>query len=775
MAFVASAVLLGVGEEEGRAYVGPTGVESPASETPPRSPQRDEAAAGPRTGPVAGPDGPPNAHPRRAEDGKRERRPVRNVRVKPRRAPPSEPGRASSIVTRQDIDEMLPRSAPDALRNEPGVYVQQTAHAQASPYVRGLTGQQTVMFFDGVRLNNSTFRQGPNQYFFTIDARTIQQLEVIRGSASTRYGSDALGGALLSTPIEPSMDTGDRPVVVHGRAIARTSTADAEKGGRAQLDLSHKGKLGFFGGVGYRDVGQLRSGGRVREPATGEPQKVPPVFEDDDKTQRGTGFGELTADARLVWQPTKRHRWTLAYYDYRQYDAPRTDKCPPPTAPQDECLKYDEQFRTLAYGKYETRHGPAAARDVSVVLSYQRQHEDRELRRGSPSASLLDGIDDVHSVGAALRLRTKDFELAPWLDLALAYGADAYFDRIHSRASIVYTDVDISDPLSRGQYLDKADYVTSGAWSELQTRLGDHVRLRGGGRFAAVHAEADGDPDSESASVDRTWLAGVGSGGIVAQAVPWLAFVFNVDQGFRAPNLDDLTSRQQTGPGFQFENADLRPERSLSLEGGMQIRHPVVEVDAYVFQTIVEDMIQRAPRTVEQCPMGDPGCGASQTRFQLVNLDGKAVIRGADGGIRVYLPWDLDVRAAVSWARGDGPNPVAAMSPDQPARMPLSRIPPLNGSAELGWRPAFGFFAIGSVRWALLQDRLALQDTDDRRIPRGGTPGFVVFDLRAGYRLEPWMLLSVVLENVGDAAYRYHGSSVNGAGRGLLVEAQFGF
>ena len=40
-------------------------------------------------------------------------------------------GRASTVVSRRDLDERSPRSAPDALRWEPGVYVQQTAHSQA--------------------------------------------------------------------------------------------------------------------------------------------------------------------------------------------------------------------------------------------------------------------------------------------------------------------------------------------------------------------------------------------------------------------------------------------------------------------------------------------------------------------------------------------------------------------------------------------------------------------------------------------------------------------
>ena len=229
---------------------------------------------------------------------------------------PEHEERASTVVRRRDIEERLPRSAPDALRYEPGVYVQQTAHSQGSPYVRGVTGQQTIMMFDGIRLNNSTFRQGPNQYFFTIDSRTVQRLEVVRGAASTRYGSDAMGGALLAAPIQPSLALGDRRWVVRPRAGIQGATADGELGGRAQLEVGYRGKLGFVGGVGYRDVGQLRTGGPIRSPATGKPA-LTPRFADDGVTQLGTGFRELTADGRLVWQASERTRLTLgaAYRD----------------------------------------------------------------------------------------------------------------------------------------------------------------------------------------------------------------------------------------------------------------------------------------------------------------------------------------------------------------------------------------------------------------------------------------------------------------------------
>lgn len=745
----------------GRGYEGPTAIDDP----PERAVEPEPAVAEPEHGePTYAPDVVGEAAP--DPD-------VREIRVGTPETPRQNPDRSGSRVELQDLRERLPRSAPDALRYEPGVYVQQTAHGQASPYVRGLTGQQTVLYFDGIRLNNSTFRQGPNQYFFTVDSHSLQSLEVVRGSASTRYGADALGGALLSTPIEPDLEESKGRVVAHGTAAARTATADGQAGGRATLSLAAKGKFAILGGIGYRNVGQLRSGGPVTSPATGEPHNVPPAFEVDGKTQKGTGFRELTGDGRMIWQPRRRFRFTVGYYDYRQYDAPRTDKCPPPTAPQDECLTYDEQFRTLVYAAFAATEGPAAAEKVRAVLSYQRQHEDRVLDRGAPSTTRLTGLDNVNTIGASVRLATKKFELAPWATLDVSYGIDNAFDFISSEAALTFEDTGVSTRLSRGQYLDGASYETFGAWSELGFTFADVVRLRAGGRGAVAHAAAQGDDASESADVQQTWGTGVGGGGVAVDPVPGLTFAFNVDEGYRAPNLDDLTSRQQTGPGFQFENADLDPERSTSLELGGVVSVPWLEIDVWVFQTYIRDLIGRAVRTSDDCPQGDPGCAASQTQFQVANLEGRAVLRGVEGAAKIRLPAGVWARATVSAARGEQPNPVVGV--DAPPVVPMSRVPPVNGTGEVGWHSAYGVWLASAVRWATLQDRLAPQDEVDPRIPLGGTPGFVAFDARAGYRLDPWVSFAVVFENVADTAWRAHGSSINGAGRGVTIEAQFGF
>ena len=88
------------------------------------------------------------------------------------------------------------RTLPEAFRELPGVHVQKTSNGQGSPFIRGFTGFRTLALIDGVRFNNSTFREGPNQYWSNIDAMSLDHLELIPGQGSVLYGSDAIGGTM---------------------------------------------------------------------------------------------------------------------------------------------------------------------------------------------------------------------------------------------------------------------------------------------------------------------------------------------------------------------------------------------------------------------------------------------------------------------------------------------------------------------------------------------------------------------------------------------------
>jgi len=668
-------------------------------------------------------------------------------------APELLPGRASSTVTREDLDERQPRSAPDALRWEPGVYVQQTAAAQGSAYLRGRTGQQTLLLFDGVRLNNSLWRQGPNQYFFTIDTRTLAAIEVMRGGASTRYGSDAIGGVLHAVPRDPGF--GGRRI--RPRIQLRAGSADRELGGRVETSARLGDDLALLAGLGYRDVGLLEGGGAVRG-TDGDPAIIPSL-EADGRTQRGTGFEEAAWDARLIWRRGDTTRVTLGYYDYRQLDAPRTDQCPPPFAPPSECLRYDEQFHAMAYVAVDGEVGRWLRR-ARAVVSAQEQHEKKTRHRPLSSVENA-GRDDVRTLGLRLSATAEVSER-----VSVDYGADGYLDLVDSVAWLRFTDIDYVRYDSRGQYLAGSRYATTGTFAEAAWTRG-WLRLRAGGRIGATWARAPGDVASATTAIDRTWAATAGVVGVDWRADEHVTLIATVDRSFRAPNLDDLTGRQATGPGFQFENATLAPERSLTAEVGLKLRGERGELDAWAYTSRLAGAIVRSQRGVEDCP--DDECRAAWFRYQLVNVDAATVVGAeAAGSLDLTL---ATARATIGWAHGRGPNPQERPSDPSLAYaevVPLSRIPPLNGSAEVRVPWAWGFAAVG-VRWATRQDRLAPSDLSDERIPTGGTPGYVVVDLRAGAKISEQARVGVVFENLGDAAYRYHGSSINGPGRSAML------
>lgn len=158
-------------------------------------------------------------------------------------------------------------------------------------------------------------------------------------------------------------------------------------------------------------------------------------------------------------------------------------------------------------------------------------------------------------------------------------------------------------------------------------------------------------------------------------------------------------------------------------------------------------------------------------------MSGSSTIDGFELSLRGLLPARVTIRGTLSYAFGSGPNPEPR--PADPtlaydARVPLSRVPPLNGTGDLRWGFLPRAYVGAAVRWALKQDRLAPTDFNDARIPLGGTPGYTVFDLRVGYRMRRNLILAAVVENVADVPYRVHGSSVNGLGRGVILAVEAG-
>ena len=155
------------------------------------------------------------------------------------------------------ISTYQPRTTPEALIGLNGVFVQKTNHGGGSPFVRGLTGNQVLMLVDGIRLNNSTFRYGPNQYLNTIDPFSIGHIEVAKGTGSVQYGSDALGGVIQVFSKEPEFSKGKASW--SGNVLGKWMSGGMEKTGHADMNYSGE-KMAAQVGLTYRDFGDLIGG-----------------------------------------------------------------------------------------------------------------------------------------------------------------------------------------------------------------------------------------------------------------------------------------------------------------------------------------------------------------------------------------------------------------------------------------------------------------------------------------------------------------------------------
>jgi vitamin B12 transporter len=114
-----------------------------------------------------------------------------------------EVAKAVSILDSQEIEAKHEVSLAEALRGTPGVRVQQ----QGSPgtltslRLRGQRNFDTAILLDGLRVRDSADINGSAFPFITdLTANDLDRVEILRGSGSSIYGTNAIGGVINLVP-----------------------------------------------------------------------------------------------------------------------------------------------------------------------------------------------------------------------------------------------------------------------------------------------------------------------------------------------------------------------------------------------------------------------------------------------------------------------------------------------------------------------------------------------------------------------------------------------
>jgi hemoglobin/transferrin/lactoferrin receptor protein len=645
--------------------------------------------------------------------------------------------RAVSIVDRIDLQERASRTTPEALLEEVGVFVQRTNHGGGAPIIRGQLGNRILLLVDGVRLNNSSFRQGPNQYLNTIDPLAVDRLEVVRGPGSALYGSDAIGG-LINVLTERPRISGEG---VYGGV--RLVSASMDRSAQLGMRMGWAGdRVGVLASASYRRFGDLRGGNGYEQPFTGYEQW----------SATGSGTIEVKRGQQLA----------VSVQADTQGGVPRSDR----SFPLDFRL-FSAQERQLGYARYSVaRLGPFREAAATVSVGRQRELQTRyRVGRGSRAE------DD-------LAVATFGVQLGGELDVAgpLVTGAELYVDQFAmDAASGPLTGALTADPTAM-RYPEGVGYLTAAVFAHHELALAPQWKLLGDLRLGAIRIQLPTDdrlvqlfPEENLPVLPRaTDVVPVYAAGLHArwEATPWAAVSAGAMLGFRAPNIDDYARSGVEGPGYQIPARSLDPERAWSGEIGVKLLPGGADISATYAYTLIDDAIARRVTS-----LGD-----------ITTIDGLRVLQSGNTDSARYHSVELAAMAPIwqqlsafgqfSWTRGEQrtSDPVAMTTTTEPT----TKTPPPFGTLGLRWNaPAARWFGEGLLRYALDQERISELDRGDPRICPDvpgecrGTPGWAVLVVRGGARIGSRLRVTLALENLTDETYRYHASGIQGAGLGV--------
>jgi len=301
----------------------------------------------------------------------------------------------------QDQIQLLQASTPDdILRFVPNVeFTGGPRRTGEVPSIRGFSGPDVIILFDGSRQN---FNAGHDGRFF-IDPSLIKEVEVLRGPASSLYGSGGTGGVIEFR----TLDAAD--------LLAEDETLGARISGGYQS--VNEEKFATFSAYGILGEGADFIGSVTK--------RVSSTIELGDGTELGnTDDDILAALAKASFEIGEHHRINGAFIKFNNLaEEPNVGQ----GGADEDTVEKDIRSDTYRVGySYENPNNDLINLDLTA---YYTDFQADELRLddlgAGPAGQLLKR--DVDTIGLRLDNRSR-LSLGDMIDTTLTYGGEIYRD-----------------------------------------------------------------------------------------------------------------------------------------------------------------------------------------------------------------------------------------------------------------------------------------------------------------------------------------------------------
>ncbi|MFG6462804.1 TonB-dependent hemoglobin/transferrin/lactoferrin family receptor [Roseateles sp. DXS20W] len=575
--------------------------------------------------------------------------------------------------------------------------------------IRGLEDNRVLMLVDGIRLPQA-FSFGP---FGTGRAGLLnleggQQLEVLRGPASTQFGSDGLAGALALRTLrasdllkagrsfglraQTSVYSGDDGVALNlagawaagdwdwllqgstrrSHELENQGTVGGDGATRTQPDPLDRERHTLLAKAGYRLNAQQRLEATLEGVRQRDRYEV--------LSARSATTLDLTADDK-----SRRGRASLAW----TLDDPNAD-----WLQQASVQLYRQDSRVAQYA-FEDRVSPSADRS-----------------RDNRYDETLTGLSATGQIGWGAQRITVGLDASRNRVAGLRDGTTASAGDTLPSKPFPDTDYRLVGGFVQGEF-------THGDWQFVPALRYEHYSLKP----SAAGYTGELVKLSDGAVTPRL--------GVVWKAAPGFTPYAQWAQGFKAPTPSQVNSGF-SNPVQRYQtigNAGLKAERADSVELGVRGAVGDWRWQALAFDNRYDDFISQE---VVSAP------GAAITTYQFINLS-NARIRGVEARLngQIGRQW----RLGLAYARTHGNAEVNG------AKRPLDTVEPAKVSASLRQQ-------LSGWHWEATVLRASGKSAS--RVYAGSPflpAGYTVLDLAAGWQITPVWSLSARIDNATDRTY----------------------
>jgi len=681
-------------------------------------------------------------------------------------------------VNDKSIQFINPQTSADLLESTGQVYIQKSQFGGGSPMIRGFSTNRLLITVDGVRMNNAIFRGGNVQNVISIDPLSIKNVEVILGSGSIIYGSDAIGGVMSFYTQKPKLSYTDS-LEVSANTMVRYATASNEKMGHLDFNIGLK-EWAFLTNASYTSFDDLRMGSHgpadyLRKQWVSRINEEDVMIENSNPLiQRESGYSQFNIMQKIRFEPYNSLSFDLGLYYTTTSDVPRYDRL----------IRYKGANLRSAewyYGPQQWFMANAQITKLSslsnlydklkVTMAYQNFQESRVDRDfQSDIRNRREEAVDAYSFNLDLEKKLSS-------KTQFFYGLEYVYNKVMSHGDEENISTNTSMP-TVSRYPNGADWRSAAVYSSIKYKPNPEFVFQSGLRFNHILSTANFEENNvylnlPFESTKNTSGALTGTAGISWLPNPVLQWKLNLSSAFRAPNIDDIGKVFDSEPGsVVVPNEYLKPEYAYGGDLGLKLNfNNTLVFDFSTYYTYLDNALVRRDYSLN---------GATEivydgelSNVQAMQNAAKAWVYGFEAGMELNFSKHIKLTSQYSVIGGTEED-------DSGAETPLRHAAPNFGNTHLVWNAkTFKMDLFANYNNELSFNQLAPSEIEKDYIYASDAngnpyaPSWVTLNLRTQYHFNDATTITASVENITDQRYKTYSSGIAAAGRNFILALKY--